>query len=92
VVRRRRWIVVVLYVTVLFFCVGALGVALTGQGTLGLVLLGVEIAVVVAMRGLGLAGEVRRLAETRRGEARRRLPWWRESEPDGAGEGVTREP
>jgi len=56
------------------------------------VLLGVEIAVVVAMRGLGLAGEVRRLAETRRGEARRRLPWWREVGARRGGEGVTREP
>ena len=92
-VRRRGRIVVVLYVTVLLFCLAALAVALTGQGALGLALLGVEVAVVVAMRALGFAAGARRLALEQRDEARRRLPWWREA-PAGeapAGGGITRE-
>jgi UDP-GlcNAc:undecaprenyl-phosphate GlcNAc-1-phosphate transferase len=98
-VRRRRRIVVVLYGTVLLFCAGALAVALSGAGDLGLALLAVEFIVVFAMRRFGMAAEARRLALDQRAEARRVFPWFRESlrEPSGetpaappAGDEITR--
>ncbi len=78
-VRRRGRIVVVLYVTASFFCAAALAVALTGAGELGLALLGVELAVVLAMRSFGLAAGARELAEAGREEARRKLSDWRDT-------------
>ena len=77
-VRRRRRIVVVLYATVLVFCAGALLVALSGQGELGLALLAVEFVVVFAMRRFGLAAEARRLALDQRAEVRRVFPWFKD--------------
>jgi UDP-GlcNAc:undecaprenyl-phosphate GlcNAc-1-phosphate transferase len=88
-VRRRSRIVAVLYATVLAFCAGALAVALTGGGTLGLALLGIEILVVVVMRLLGFAAGARRVALEQRRAARVRLPWWREPAARDEG-GVTR--
>lgn len=90
-VRRRRRIVVVLYATVLLFCAGALAVALSGQGGLGLALLGVEVLVVLVIRRLGFAAEARQLSLEQRAEMRRRLPWVEESDSAEVVEAVTRE-
>jgi len=73
---RHRRVVTVLYLIVLLFCVGAVAVAVTGEGTLGLVLLGIEIAVVVAMRQLGLVRRARDLAHDRVDSLRLRRPNW----------------
>ena len=73
---RHRRVVTVLYLIVLLFCVGAVAVAVTGEGTLGLVLLGIEIAVVVAMRQLGLVRRARDLAHDRVDSLRLRRPSW----------------
>ena len=81
VVRRGR-IVAILYLVVLLFCAGALVVAFTGELAYGVVLLGFELAVVVAMRRLGLSAGAAQLAAARREEARRALAGWRRG--DGA--------
>jgi hypothetical protein len=87
-VRRRRWIVLVLYLTAAIFCAGALAVALSGAGELGLALLLVELLVVLAMRGLGLPAVAGALAAARRSEMRRRFTdWWPDS--SGTRPGVT---
>jgi UDP-GlcNAc:undecaprenyl-phosphate GlcNAc-1-phosphate transferase len=78
IVARRGRIVMVLYATVALFCGGALAVALSGEGGLGLALLAVELLVVFAMRRMGLAAEARALAAGQRAEARRTFArWWR---------------
>lgn len=77
IVARRGRIVILLYVTVALFCAGALAVALSGEGGIGLALLAVELLVVFAMRRMGLAAEARALAAGQRAEARRRFAsWW----------------
>lgn len=87
-VRRRRRIVLVLWLTAAIFCAGALAVALSGAGELGLALLLVELLVVLAMRGLGLPAVAGALAAARRSELRRRFAdWWPDS--SGTRPGVT---
>src|SRR5690606_20134366 len=87
-VQRRRRIVLVLYLTAAIFCSGALAVALSGAGELGLALLLVELLVVLAMRGLGLPAVAGALAAARRAEMRRRFAdWWPDS--SGTRPGVT---
>lgn len=73
---RHRRVVPVLYLIVLLFCVGALIVAVTGEGLLGVVLLLLEVAVVVAMRQLGLVRRARVLADERKDDLRLRQPPW----------------
>jgi UDP-GlcNAc:undecaprenyl-phosphate/decaprenyl-phosphate GlcNAc-1-phosphate transferase len=65
---RRSRIVGVIYGVVLSFCALALLVAVTGETTLGVVLVLLEFAVILAMRRLGLAMEARRLARLQREE------------------------
>jgi UDP-GlcNAc:undecaprenyl-phosphate/decaprenyl-phosphate GlcNAc-1-phosphate transferase len=65
---RRSRIVAVIYGVVLSFCALALLVAVTGQTTLGVVLVVLEFAVILSMRRLGLAMEARRLARLQREE------------------------
>jgi UDP-GlcNAc:undecaprenyl-phosphate GlcNAc-1-phosphate transferase len=73
---RHRRVVAVLYLIVLLFCGGALIVAVTGEGLLGLVLLALEIAVVIAMRQLGIVRRVRALADERMDTLRLARPSW----------------
>ncbi len=73
---RRRRVVGVLYLIVVLFCGGALAVAVTGEGLLGLVLLVIEVAVVLAMRQLGLVRRVRALAAERMEALRLQRPSW----------------
>ena len=61
-------IVAVIYGVVLSFCALALFVAVTGETTLGVVLLLLEFSVVLTMRQMGLAMEARRLARLQREE------------------------
>ena len=65
---RRNRIVVLIYAVVLSFCAMALLVAVTGQTVLGMALLGVEFAVVLGMRQMGLRMRARRLAKLQREE------------------------
>lgn len=65
---RRSRIVAVIYGVVLSFCVLALVVAVTGETTLGIVLVALEFSVILAMRRAGLAMEARRLARLQREE------------------------
>ena len=67
---RRSAIVTSIYAVVVVFCLAALVVAVTGQTTLGLVLVGLEFSVVLGMRRLGLAALARRLALQQRQEIR----------------------
>jgi UDP-GlcNAc:undecaprenyl-phosphate GlcNAc-1-phosphate transferase len=78
VVRRRGRLVTVLYAVVTLFCLGALAVALSGELTVGLVLLAIEIGVVFLMRRAGLAAAARDLALAQRSEARRIVERWPE--------------
>ncbi|MEO8276017.1 MAG: MraY family glycosyltransferase [Thermoanaerobaculia bacterium] len=73
---RHQRVVGWLYLIVVLFCGAALSVAVTGQGWLGLVLLIVEIAVVIAMRQLGLVRRVRALAAERVDDLRLSRPGW----------------
>jgi UDP-GlcNAc:undecaprenyl-phosphate GlcNAc-1-phosphate transferase len=64
----RSRIVAVIYTVVLSFCALALLVAVTGQTTLGVALVGLEFLVILAMRQRGMAMEARRLARLQREE------------------------
>jgi UDP-GlcNAc:undecaprenyl-phosphate GlcNAc-1-phosphate transferase len=64
----RSRIVAVIYGVVLSFCVLALVVAVTGQTTLGMMLVLLEFSVILAMRQMGLAMEARRLSRLQREE------------------------
>ncbi|MEO6192500.1 MAG: MraY family glycosyltransferase [Thermoanaerobaculia bacterium] len=64
----RSRIVAVIYGVVLSFCVLALVVAVTGQTTLGVMLVLLEFSVILAMRQMGLAMEARRLSRLQREE------------------------
>src|SRR3954447_1352422 len=64
----RRRIVAVIYGVVLSFCALALFVAVTGETTLGVVLLLLEFSVVLTMRQMGRAREPRRLPRLQREE------------------------
>ena len=79
---RHRRVVAVLYLVVLLFCAGAVAVAVTGQGWLGLTLLLLEIAVVVAMRQLGLVRRARALADERIEALRLQKPAWLRRDAD----------
>jgi UDP-GlcNAc:undecaprenyl-phosphate GlcNAc-1-phosphate transferase len=70
---RRARIVGVIYAVVLAFCVLALVVAVTGQTSLGLALVALEFAVILAMRRMGMAMEARRLARLQREEIKAEL-------------------
>jgi UDP-GlcNAc:undecaprenyl-phosphate GlcNAc-1-phosphate transferase len=65
---KRSRIVAVIYAVVLSFCALALVVAVTGQTTLGVALVALEFSVILAMRRMGMAMEVRRLARLQREE------------------------
>jgi UDP-GlcNAc:undecaprenyl-phosphate/decaprenyl-phosphate GlcNAc-1-phosphate transferase len=67
---RRSRIVALIYAVVLSFCTLALVVAVTGQTTLGAVLVVLEFSVILAMRRAGLAMEARRLARLQREEVK----------------------
>jgi UDP-GlcNAc:undecaprenyl-phosphate GlcNAc-1-phosphate transferase len=73
---RHRRVVTVLYLIVVLFCGGALAVAVTGEGWLGLTLLVIEFIVVVAMRQLGLVRRARALADERVDALRLQRPAW----------------
>jgi UDP-GlcNAc:undecaprenyl-phosphate GlcNAc-1-phosphate transferase len=64
----RSRIVAVIYGVVLSFCALALVVAVTGEPTLGALLVLLEFSVVLAMRQMGLAMEARRLSRLQREE------------------------
>jgi UDP-GlcNAc:undecaprenyl-phosphate GlcNAc-1-phosphate transferase len=64
----RSRIVTVIYMVVLSFCAMALVVAVTGEITLGVVLIVLEFLVVLGMRRRGLAMAARRLARLQREE------------------------
>jgi uncharacterized membrane protein len=66
----RSRIVAVIYAVVLSFCGLALFVAVTGETTLGVVLVVLEFTVILAMRRMGLAMEARRLARLQREEVK----------------------
>ncbi len=66
----RRRIVALIYGVVLSFCALALFVAVTGETTLGAVLVILEFSVILTMRQMGLAIEARRLARLQREEIR----------------------
>lgn len=87
-VAHRHGLVALLYGTAIVFCAAALAVALTGETALGLVLLAVEVAVVLAMRSWGLATQARRLAEEQRAEVKPRLERFERGEGAGEGEGA----
>jgi UDP-GlcNAc:undecaprenyl-phosphate/decaprenyl-phosphate GlcNAc-1-phosphate transferase len=70
---RRSRIVATIYAVVLSFCILALFVAVTGEGTLGIVLVLLEFAVVLSMRQMGLAMEARRLSRLQREEVKAEL-------------------
>jgi UDP-GlcNAc:undecaprenyl-phosphate GlcNAc-1-phosphate transferase len=63
---RRARVVAVIYGVVLTFCALALVVGVTGQSSLGIVLILFEFGVVLGMRRMGLALEARRLARAQR--------------------------
>ena len=63
---RRSRIVGVIYVLVLGFCSLALLVAATGDSVLGITLVLVEFAVILAIRQMGLALEARRISRKQR--------------------------
>jgi len=65
---KRSRIVGMIYAVVLSFCALALFVAVTGQTTLGVVLVALEFSVILTMRQLGMAMEARRLARLQREE------------------------
>jgi UDP-GlcNAc:undecaprenyl-phosphate GlcNAc-1-phosphate transferase len=65
---RRSRIVGLIYAVVVSFCALALLVAVTGQTTLGVALLALEFSVILGMRRMGMAMEVRRLARLQREE------------------------
>lgn len=62
----RTRIVTTLYVVALSFCAMALYVAATGETTLGIALVGLELLIVLGMRKMGLARGARQLAEAQR--------------------------
>ncbi|HTG32566.1 MAG TPA: MraY family glycosyltransferase [Thermoanaerobaculia bacterium] len=64
----RSRIVAVIYSVVLSFCALALVVAVTGEPTLGVMLVILEFSVILAMRQMGLAMEARRLSRLQREE------------------------
>ena len=82
---RRAVVVRWIYALVLVFCGGALVVALTKSGSLGLVLVLVELVVIVLVRRLGLARQASALGTAARREAREEFF----AEANGAGEGVS---
>jgi UDP-GlcNAc:undecaprenyl-phosphate/decaprenyl-phosphate GlcNAc-1-phosphate transferase len=65
---KRSRIVAVIYAVVLSFCALALVVAFTGQGALGLWLVGLEFLIVLGMRQMGMAMGARRLSRLQREE------------------------
>src|SRR4051812_8175213 len=66
----RRRIVAVIYGVVLSFCALALFVAFTGETTLGVALVVLELTVILTMRQMGMAMEARRLSRLQREEGK----------------------
>jgi UDP-GlcNAc:undecaprenyl-phosphate GlcNAc-1-phosphate transferase len=64
----RQWVVVWIYTAVLSFCLFAMLVATTQNPVLGALLLPLELAVIVAMRGLGLRREAQKISARERSE------------------------
>lgn len=85
-VAHRYGIVTLLYGTAIVFCGAALVVALTGKTELGLTLLAVEVAVILAMRSWGLATQARRLAQEQKAAVKPRLEAWERGGASGAAE------
>ena len=69
----RQRVVVWLYAAALGFCALAMAVAVTQNPVLGMALLPVELAVIVALRSLGLRREARRISQRERAELRQDL-------------------
>jgi len=65
---RRSSIVAAIYAMVVSFCAMALLVAVTGEVTLGVLLLALEFLIVLGIRRMGLAMQARRLALLQREE------------------------
>ncbi|HEX2224825.1 MAG TPA: MraY family glycosyltransferase [Thermoanaerobaculia bacterium] len=65
---KRSRIVAIIYSVVLSFCGLALVVAVTGQDTLGVMLVALEFSVILFMRQLGLSMEARRIARQQKDE------------------------
>jgi UDP-GlcNAc:undecaprenyl-phosphate GlcNAc-1-phosphate transferase len=80
---RHKRVVTVFYLLALLFCAGAIAVAVTGEGALGLLFLLLEVAVVVAMRWLGLVRRARALADERIEALRLQRPAWLRRDTDG---------
>jgi hypothetical protein len=78
-VQHRLQVVKTLYVLVLLFCAGAVAVAITGNWTLGLVLVLLQVVAVLAMRRLGMARQARELAAERLEALRMQRPSWLQS-------------
>lgn len=70
---RRRTIVTWIYAVVFSFCALGLLVAVTRSAALGLALVLIEFAVILAMRNLGIISGVRELAQEKRAELRAEL-------------------
>ncbi len=70
----RRTIVRVIYLLVLVTCVMAMVVGLTKHYTLGITLVVVEVAAVVAVRSLGFSRQAKVLSTEARAEMRSKLP------------------
>jgi UDP-GlcNAc:undecaprenyl-phosphate/decaprenyl-phosphate GlcNAc-1-phosphate transferase len=75
-VQHRSQVVKTLYALVLLFCGGAVAVAVTGNGTLGLVLVLLQVVAVLTMRRLGMARQARELAAERLEALRMQRPNW----------------
>jgi UDP-GlcNAc:undecaprenyl-phosphate GlcNAc-1-phosphate transferase len=69
----RGRIVVVIYSIVLVFCAMALSVAISRNATWGFILIGIEVAVIFAMRQIGLKSDVNRMSFEKRRSAREAL-------------------
>ncbi len=70
---RRRTILTWIYAVVFAFCTLGLLVAVTRSAALGLALVLIEFAVILAMRNLGIIAGVRELAQEKRAELRAEL-------------------
>ena len=75
-VAHRRRVVQTLYVLVLVSCAGAVLVAMSGNETLGLALIALQLLVVVAVRRFGMAKQVKELAAERLEALRLEGPGW----------------
>jgi UDP-GlcNAc:undecaprenyl-phosphate GlcNAc-1-phosphate transferase len=75
-VAHRKTVVQALYILVLLSCAGAVLVATSGNETLGLALLALQVLVVLAVRRFGMARQVKELAAERLEALRLKGPGW----------------